>query len=76
MMGMDVWDLMLLAAGGYVALITLVRLMQRRQDVIIDELTEQVALEQRRLKAERKKEKRKQLREQMQQEPLPRRDAA
>ncbi len=68
MFEMSTLDLVLLAVAGYLAIITLVRLMRRRREGIIDDLTRQVEIEQQRLKEERKKEKRRQAREQMEQE--------
>jgi hypothetical protein len=35
----ETWDIVLLAMAGYVAVVSLVRLMQRRQDELIAELT-------------------------------------
>jgi hypothetical protein len=65
MFGMDAWDTVLLAAGGYLAVITLVRLMRRRRDVIIEDLSREVELAKERLKDERKKERRREAREKM-----------
>ncbi len=65
MFEMSTLDLVLLAVGGYLAVITLVRLMQRRREGIIKDLTREVELEQERLKEERKKEKRRKMREQI-----------
>lgn len=38
-MSFETWDLVLLAMAGYVAVVSLVRLMQRRQDELVAELT-------------------------------------
>lgn len=67
MFGMDAWDAVLFAAGGYLAVITLVRLMHRRRDVIIEDLSREVELETERLKEERKKQRRREAREKMEQ---------
>lgn len=45
---MDGWDLALVGAAGYTAVVGLVRLMNRRRNQLIDELVQEVA-EQRRL---------------------------
>lgn len=68
MIGMDASDAVLLAAGGYLAVITLVRLMHRRRDAIIENLSREVELEHERLKEERKKEERQLEREEKQRE--------
>ncbi|MBP86746.1 MAG: hypothetical protein CMJ64_08525 [Planctomycetaceae bacterium] len=67
MFGMDVWDAVLLAAGGHLAVITLVRLMHRRRDLIIEDLSREVELEKERLQEERKKQHRREARGKMEQ---------
>ena len=67
MFGMDAWDAVLVAAGGYLAVITLVRLMQRRRDAIIEDLSREVELAKERTKRERKLKRRREAREKMQQ---------
>ena len=76
MIEMSTLDLLLLATAAYLAVITLVRLMRRRREGIIKDLTKEVELEQQRLKEERKKEKRRKMREQMEQQQRRRRGAA
>ena len=44
---MDRWDLLLLAAAGYVAVLSLVRLMARRRNELVDEVRGQIAEHQR-----------------------------
>lgn len=39
---LDHWDLAILGVGAYVAVISLVRLMARRRNQILDEVREQV----------------------------------
>ena len=68
MFEMSALDVVLLAVAGYLAVITLVRLMRRRREGIIEDLTKQIELEQQRLKEDRKKEKRRLMQEQMKQE--------
>ena len=63
MFGMDALDVMLLVAASYVAVLTLVRLMQRRRDGVIDNLSQEVELEKQRLKKERKKQRLQEMRE-------------
>ncbi|MBC8354701.1 MAG: hypothetical protein H8E66_22200 [Planctomycetes bacterium] len=76
MFGMSSLDLILLAAVTYLAVITLVRLMRRRREDIIEDLTKQVELEQERLKEERKKERQRKAREQVIEQQRGRRGAA
>ncbi len=76
MFGMSTLDLILLAAATYLAVITLVQLMRRRREGIIEELTREVEAEQERLKLEKKKEKRRKRREQLEQQKSQRRGAA
>jgi len=40
---MDGWDLALMGAAGYVAVVGLVRLMNRRRNQLIDELMQEAA---------------------------------
>jgi hypothetical protein len=47
---MDGWSVALLAVAGYVAAMTLVRLMLARRNKLISDLREQAAAEQTRLK--------------------------
>ena len=49
---MDGWDVALLVAAGYVALVTLVRLMIRRRNQMLDELRSELEKEKRRKQAE------------------------
>lgn len=79
MIEMSALDLILLGIAAYLAVITLVRMMRRRREGIIEDLTKEVELEQQRLKEERKKEKRRKMREQIEQQQrqravLPERD--
>jgi hypothetical protein len=76
MFEMSALDLILLGIAAYLAVITLVRLMRRRREGIIEDLTKEVELEQQRLKEERKKEKRRKMREQIEQQQRQRRGAA
>ena len=67
MVGMDAWDMALLALASYVAIMALVRMMHRRKDAIVDELTEQIDAQRERLRVEQKKERRRKLRDQAKQ---------
>ena len=53
---MDGWDLTLLVAAGYVAVMALVRLMIRRRDQMQAEFRESVKKENKRREMERRKE--------------------
>jgi hypothetical protein len=67
-MSMNFWELALLSAAAYVAIVTLMRIMRRRRDDLIDELNEQAEEEQRRLRIEERDEKRRLAQEHSQQE--------
>jgi hypothetical protein len=60
---MTAWEWMLLGVAGYVALTTLVTLMRRRRDALVDELSWQADLERRRKQIEKVKEERRKLME-------------
>ncbi len=53
---MDGWDVALLAVAGYVALVTLVRLMIRRRNQLMDEFRHEVAQEKKRKQAEQRRQ--------------------
>lgn len=55
---MDWWDWILLAAAGYLAVVTLVGLMRHRRDAILSELSSQAERESRRQAIERKRAER------------------
>lgn len=76
MWGMDAWDIALLVAAGYVAVVTLVRLMRARRDTVIDELVAEAEEEQERKKQKERRERRRQLREQLETQQQQQRDAA
>ena len=76
MFEMSTLELLLLAVATYLAVITLVRLMRRRREGIIEELTKEVEAEQERLKREKKQEKRRKMREQLEEQQRQRRGAA
>ena len=50
-LNLDRWDVILLAVAGYVAVLTLTRLMARHRDRLVADLEQQVAAEQRRQNA-------------------------
>ena len=52
---MDRWDVIIILVAGYVAVVSLVRLMTKRRDELIDEVHEQLA--KRRKKAQPSKER-------------------
>jgi hypothetical protein len=58
MPALDAWEWMLLAAGAFLAIVTLTRLMRQRREGILDELRLQAETERRRRKAEGDKGKR------------------
>ena len=49
---MDSWDVALLVVSGYVALVTLVRLMVRRRNQMMEEFRRELDKEKRRKRAE------------------------
>lgn len=67
MFGMDASDVVLLVVGGYLAVITLVQLMHRRREAMIENISRDVEIEKERLKEERKLERQQQAREEMEQ---------
>ena len=54
---MDGWDVALLAMAGYVAVVTLVRLMIRRRDQLLDEFRRKVKQEKQRKELEERSRK-------------------
>ena len=54
---MSSWDVALLAVAGYVAVVSLVRLMLRRRDQLLADFREQIQLEKQRKAREEKKRK-------------------
>ena len=54
---MNHWDLALLATAGYVAVMTLARLMLRRRDQLLAEFREQIKREKNRKAAEEKRKR-------------------
>jgi hypothetical protein len=54
---MDGWDLTLLVVAGYVAVVTLVRLMARRRDQMLDEFRRKLKKEKHRKQAEERTRK-------------------
>ena len=52
---MESWDLVLLVVAGYVGTVTLVRLMVRRRDQILENLGKKLEKERRRKKAAKAK---------------------
>lgn len=57
MANMDGWDVALLVVAGYVALVTLVRLMIRRRNQMLDEFRRELRKEKRRKEAEERERK-------------------
>jgi hypothetical protein len=57
MLDLNGWDWALLIGGGYLALVSLVRLMRRRHDAIVQEVRAEVEMESRRQQMERKRER-------------------
>lgn len=47
MLGMDVWDIAIFLAAGYLAVITLARLMRRHRDRLTRDLRRQIELQKR-----------------------------
>ena len=59
---MDVWDVVIMVAAAYVAVSTLVGLMRRRRDAVLDDLSHQAEAERQRRLAEQRREQRQELR--------------
>ena len=62
----DVWDGVLLVIAGYVAVITLVRMMSVRRQQLSDDLYRQIQAEQERKQREAKRKKRQEAQQQQQ----------
>lgn len=75
-MSMNFWEIALLVAAAYFAVVTLVRMMRMRRDQLIDELTLEAEAEQERVRAEARQEKRRQMQKQIKQEKSAARRAA
>lgn len=60
---MNFWEFVLLGAAASVAIVTLVRMMRNRRDVLIEELTRAAEAERRHLRAEERKDGRRKMRE-------------
>jgi hypothetical protein len=54
---MDGWDLTLLVVAGYLAVVTLVRLMAHRRDQLLDEFRRELKKEKHRQKVEERNRK-------------------
>ena len=52
---MDVWDLLLLAVGSYLAITTLIGLMRAQRNVVLDEISSQAASEKHRQEQQKQK---------------------
>ena len=75
-MTMNSWEIALLSAAAYVAIVTLVRLMRRRRDELIDQLAREVEAEKQRLRIEEKQKTRRKARDNVKQEEARSRRAA
>ena len=62
---MDGWEIAGLVAAGYVAVTSLVRLMSRRRDALIEDLSQQAAAEAERKRVLERQKKRQGLRNKM-----------
>jgi hypothetical protein len=62
---MDGWEIAVLVAAGYVAVTSLVRLMTRRRDALIEDLSQQAAAEAERRRVLERNKKRQGLRNKM-----------
>jgi hypothetical protein len=60
---MDAWQWILLGAAAFVAVVSLVRLMQARRDELIADMRQQMEAEQQRREVEERRAKRKARRE-------------
>ena len=57
MFDLDRWDVALLAVAGYIAVVSLTRMMARHRDQFVAELQQQAAAEQQRQRAEARRKK-------------------
>jgi dTDP-D-glucose 4,6-dehydratase len=63
MPNMETWEWLLLGGAGFIALNSLVGLMRRRRDVVVDELSWQAEMERRKQSLAKIKEERRRLME-------------
>lgn len=75
-MAMNFWEFVLLGAAAYVAIVTLVHMMRRRRDALINELSQEAEAEKQRLRAVERQENRRKMREKIKQEEATSRRAA
>ena len=75
-MDMSFLEFALFCAAAYLAIVTLVRMMRRQRDALIDQLTQEAEAEKRRLRKEAQTELRRKLQEKMKQEAAKNRHAA
>ena len=64
-MTMNFWEFALFCTAAYVAIVTLVRVMRRKRDDLLDELAQEAEAEQQRLRTEERDEKRREMQEQI-----------
>ena len=64
MNGLDAWDLAILAVAAYISVVTLVRMMRRRREGLVDNLMEQVKVEKQKLAEKNEREERQRVRAQ------------
>ncbi len=57
MFDLDRWDVVLLAVAGYIAVVSLTRMMARHRDRLVVDLQQQAAAEQKRQRAEARRKK-------------------
>jgi hypothetical protein len=65
MFGMDTWDLALMAVAAYISIMTLVRMIRRRRQALVDDLIEQVEIEKQRQQKLKEGEERQRVRAQL-----------
>ncbi|TWU30371.1 hypothetical protein [Bythopirellula polymerisocia] len=54
---MDRWDVLILAVAGYVAVMTLTRLMTRRRNELVEQSREQIASQMKKKKKQKKSDR-------------------
>ena len=67
MMDLDGWSVAIALAAVYVAIVSLVGLMRRRRDALIEDLLQQVEIERLRRKARQREQERDRLRKEVRQ---------
>jgi hypothetical protein len=65
LLGLEGWELAIIAGSGYVAVMALVRLMRRRHAAIVQDLARQIDVERQRRQARQRRAEQRELRDRL-----------